>query len=79
VEVLPDLISWVTNAVMEEVKEWQSRRLEKSYAIVYLDTVRVYSRQDGKSGTKSLYVALAVNFEGGKGGVRAVAAGLTRG
>jgi transposase-like protein len=66
VEVSPDLISRVTNAVLEEVKEWQNRRLEKSYAIVYLDALRVHSRQDGKSCVKSLYVALAVNFEGKK-------------
>jgi transposase-like protein len=66
VEVSPDLISRVTGAVMEEVKEWQNRRLEKNYAILYPGALRVYSRQDGKSITKSLYVALAVNFEGKK-------------
>jgi transposase-like protein len=32
------LINRVTDAVMEDVREWQSRVLEKSYAIVYLDT-----------------------------------------
>ena len=35
VEVSPDLISRVTNAVVDEVREWQNRPLEKSYAIVY--------------------------------------------
>jgi transposase-like protein len=66
VEVSPELISRVTEAVMEEVKEWQSRQLEKSYAIVYLDALRVKTRQDGKSCTKSVYMALGVNFEGRK-------------
>ena len=66
VEVSPELISRVTEAVMEEVKEWQSRPLEQSYAIVYLDALRVKSKQDGKSCTKSVYVALGVNFEGKK-------------
>jgi len=66
VEVSPDLISRVTNAVMEEVREWQNRPLEKSYAIVYLDALRVKSRQDGKSCIKSVYAALGVNFEGQK-------------
>ena len=66
VEVSPELISRVTEAVMEEVKEWQNRPLEKSYAIVYLDALRVKSKQDGKSCTKSVYVALGVNFEGQK-------------
>jgi transposase-like protein len=66
VEVSPDLISRVTDGVMEEVKEWQNRPLEKSYAIMYLDALRVKTKQDGKSCTKSVYVALGVNFEGQK-------------
>jgi transposase-like protein len=66
VEVSPDLISRVTNAVLEEVREWQNRPLEKSYAIVYLDALSVKSREDGKSVNKSVYVALGVNFEGQK-------------
>ena len=66
VEVSPDLISRVTNAVLEEVREWQNRPLEKSYAIVYLDALRVRSREDGKSCNKSVYIALGVNFEGQK-------------
>jgi transposase-like protein len=66
VEVSPDLISRVTNAVLEEVKEWQNRPLEKSYAIVYLDALRIRGREDGKSCLKSVYTALAVTFEGQK-------------
>jgi putative transposase len=66
VEVSPDLISRVTNAVLEEVKEWQNRPLEKSYAIVYLDALVVKGKMDGKSCLKSVYMALAVNFEGRK-------------
>jgi len=54
VEVSPDLISRVTNEVIEEVREWQNRPLEKSYAIVYLDALRVKSREDGKSCNKSV-------------------------
>jgi transposase-like protein len=66
VAVSPELISRVTEAVLEEVKEWQNRQLEKSYAIVYLDALRVKTKQEGKSCTKSVYVALGVNFEGQK-------------
>jgi len=66
VDVSPELISKVTNAVPEEVKEWQNRLLEKSYAIVYLDAIRVRSREGGKSCMKSVYIALGVNFEGRK-------------
>jgi transposase-like protein len=66
VEVSPDLISRVTNAVLDEVKEWQNRPLDKSYAIVYLDALRVKGRTDGKSCLKSVYTVLGVNFEGQK-------------
>ena len=66
VEVSADLISRVTNAVLEEVREWQNRPLEQSYAIVYLDALRIKGREDGKSCMKSVYTALAVNFEGRK-------------
>ena len=66
VEVSADLISRVTSSVMEEVHEWQSRPLDKSYAIVYLDALRIKSRQSGRSCDKSVYVALGVNFEGQK-------------
>jgi len=66
IEVSPDLISRVTHAVLDEVREWQNRPLEKSYAIVYLDALRVKGREDGKSCLKSVYTALGVNFEGQK-------------
>jgi transposase-like protein len=66
VDVSPDLISRVTDGVMDEVREWQQRRLDTSYVIVYLDALRVKSKQEGKSCEKSVYVALGVNFEGKK-------------
>ena len=66
VGVSPDLISRVTYAVLDEVREWQNRPLDKSYAIVYLDALRVRGRIDGKSCMKSVCVALGVNFEGKK-------------
>jgi len=66
VEVSPDLITRVTNAVLEDVREWQNRPLEKSYAIVYLDALRIRGREDGKSCMKSVYTALGVDFEGQK-------------
>jgi len=66
IEVSPDLISRVTNEVLDEVREWQNRPLEKSYPILYLDALRVRGREDGKSRVKSVYIALAVDFEGKK-------------
>jgi transposase-like protein len=66
IEVPHDLICRVTNAVLDEVREWQNRPLEKSYAVVYLDALRVKGREGGKSCIKSVYIALGVNFEGKK-------------
>lgn len=66
VELSPETISNITDAVMSDVREWQNRPLEKSYPILFLDALRVNSRQDGKNINKALYVALAINWEGRK-------------
>jgi putative transposase len=66
VEVSPDLISSVTEAVLEEVREWQSRPLESVYPIVYLDALRVKIRYDGTVQNRCIYLAIGVNIEGKK-------------
>jgi transposase-like protein len=64
--MVSSVLGVVTDAVMEDAGDWQSRPLEKSCAIVCLDALRVNSRQDGKSCQKSVCAALGVNFEGKK-------------
>ena len=49
VDVSPELISSVTDAVMSEVKEWQSRPLEPMYPVVFFDALRVKIREDGSA------------------------------
>jgi putative transposase len=66
VEVSPDLISSVTEAVLEEVREWQTRPLEAVYPIVYLDALRVKIRYDGVVSNRCVYLAIGVNLEGKK-------------
>ena len=66
VDVSPALISEVTNAVMDDVNEWRRRSLEDMYAIVYLDALRINSRESGKNQNKALYIALGINMEGRK-------------
>ena len=66
VDVSPELISNVTDAVHEDVRPWRTRPLESMYPIVYLDAVRVNSRESGKSVNKALYIALAITMEGHK-------------
>lgn len=62
----PSLISKVTDAVIEEVVEWQSRPLDSVYPIVYLDCIVVKIRQDKRVINKAIYLALGVNIEGHK-------------
>ena len=62
----PALISKVTDAVIDEVTEWQSRPLDSVYAIVYLDCIVVKIRQDKKVINKAIYLALGVNMDGHK-------------
>ena len=66
VEVSPGLISNVTDAVADEIKIWQSRPLEATYPILYLDCLHLKIRDEGMVKTKAVYVAIAVNLEGQK-------------
>lgn len=66
IEVSPTLISNVTDAVMEEVKAWQSRPLEAVYPIVYLDALVVKIRDSGHVRNRAIYVVIGVNVQGHK-------------
>src|SRR5260370_15807588 len=66
VEVSPALISNVTEAVMEEVRQWQMRPLEPVYPIVYVDCLVVNVRENQRVLNKALYLVLAVKLEGQK-------------
>ena len=63
-EVSPELISNVTEAVQDDVRAWRTRPLDSVYPIVYLDAVRVNSRESGKNVNKALYIALGITMEG---------------
>ena len=64
VEVGHDLISRVTDAVLDDVREWQSRPLEDVYPILFLDALIVKVRDAGAVRNKACYVAIGVNLEG---------------
>lgn len=66
VEVSPDLISRATEAVVEEVRAWQSRPLDPIWPIVYLDALVVKVRDHGVVANRAVYLALGVNLEGKK-------------
>ncbi|OYY71993.1 MAG: IS256 family transposase, partial [Gammaproteobacteria bacterium 28-57-27] len=65
-EVSPTLISSVTDAVMDDVRTWQSRPLDAIYPIVYLDCIHVKVRDNGTVKTKAVYLALGINLAGEK-------------
>jgi putative transposase len=66
VEVSPTLIANVTEAVMDEVRQWQTRPLEALYPIVYVDSLVVNVCENQRVLNKALYLVLAVNLEGQK-------------
>jgi len=65
-EVSPALISSVTDAVLDEVKAWQSRPLDALYPVVYLDCIHVKVRDAGAVRAKAVYLALGINLDGEK-------------
>lgn len=66
VDVSPDLISTVTDAVLEEVTQWQQRPLDRLYPVVMFDCLRVKIRDEGVVKSKAVYVVLGVTREGTK-------------
>jgi transposase-like protein len=64
VEVSPEFISSVTDAVMAEVTAWQARPLEPMYPVVFFDALRVKIREDAVVRNKAIYLALGVLPDG---------------
>lgn len=65
-EVSPSLISRVTDAVIDELKEWQNRPLDPVWPIVYLDALVLKVRDQGVVRNKSAFLAVGVNIRGKK-------------
>src|SRR3954453_8337362 len=66
IDVSPDLISAVTDAVLEEVAAWQARPLETVYPIVFFDALRIKVRDEGIVRNKAVHIALGVRADGSK-------------
>lgn len=64
--VSPELISKVTDAVMDEARIWQNRPLDSHYPIVYLDALQVKMRDAGHVRNKAVYLAIGVTMQGNK-------------
>jgi putative transposase len=66
VEISPELVSKITDAVIPELGEWQSRPLDPVYPILYLDAVVVKVRSEGRVRNRPVYLAMGVDLEGRK-------------
>jgi putative transposase len=64
VEISADLVSTVTDAVLTDVKEWQSRPLDEVYPVLYLDATMVKVRSEGRVINKSAYLAIGIKIDG---------------
>ena len=56
IDVSPDLISAVTDAILDEIAEWQNRPLEAMYPLVFFDALRVKVRDEGTVRNKAVYM-----------------------
>ena len=66
VDVSPALVSQVTEAVQDEVRQWQSRPLDAIYPILFLDAMKTRMRDGGHVQNRPVYVAIGINMEGQK-------------
>ena len=66
IDVSPDLISAVTDAVLEEIAAWQARPLEACYPLVFFDALRVKIRDEGLVRNKAVHIAIGVRADGAK-------------
>jgi len=66
IEVSPDLISAVADAVLEEIAAWQARPLEPVYPLVFFDALRVKVRDEGILRNKAVHIVLGVRADGAK-------------
>ena len=66
VEISPALVSAVTDSVIDEVRAWQARPLESTYAVVFFDALRVKIRDEGLVRNKAVYLAIGMRCSGHK-------------
>ena len=64
VDVSPALISNVTNRIMPVIREWQSRPLQKTYAVVFLDAIYYKVKQEGHIMNKAVYMVIGIDMDG---------------
>ena len=66
VDISPELISKITDAVLPELRAWQSRPLDALYPVMYLDAIVVKVRTDGRVTNRPVYIAMGIDLDGCK-------------
>ena len=66
VEISPDLISTITDAVLDELRDWQNRPLDAVFPVIYLDAIVCKVRHEGAVRNKAAHIAIGVDVEGRK-------------
>jgi len=66
IEMSAEMVSKITDKILPEVKEWQSRPLEPVYPFVFMDAIHYKIREDGRILNRAAYVVLGVTLEGNK-------------
>jgi putative transposase len=66
VEISDGTITSITDRIIPEIREWQSRPLDRLYAIVYMDAIHFKIRDEGRVKTKAVYTILGINMHGQK-------------
>lgn len=60
------MISKITDKILPEIKEWQTRRLKEVYPVVFMDAIHYSVRQDGIVIKKAVYILIGINLKGEK-------------
>lgn len=66
IELSADMVSKITDRILPEIKEWQSRPLDPVYPFVFMDAIHYKVREDGRILNRAAYVVLGVSLEGTK-------------
>ena len=66
IEVSAEMVSKITDKILPQVKEWQSRPLNPAYPFVFMDCIHYKVREDGRILNRAAYVVLGVSMEGYK-------------
>lgn len=66
IEVSAEMVSKITDKILTDIKEWQSRPLNATYPFIFMDAIHYKVRDDGKILNRAAYIVLGVTLDGTK-------------